>query len=155
MNNYLNSIHDSDEQLLNFVERLRETEEPIILVTFGDHLPWQGDGNIFYKEMGLDFSLDSDELIRKQYTEEYLIWANDAAKKLLNNDFLGEGPTISPCYLMNYLFEECGWQGNEYMQKMTYEMKKFPVISNSYLNIYKMYFNKMIPGSKGLLIPTS
>lgn len=138
MNNYLNSIHDSDEQLLNFVKRLREAEEPIILVTFGDHLPWQGDGNIFYKEMGLDFSLDSDELIRKQYTEEYLIWANDAAKKLLNNDFLGEGPTISPCYLMNYLFEECGWQGNEYMQKMTYEMKRFPVISSSYLNIYKI-----------------
>ncbi len=105
---------------------------------FGDHLPWQGDGNIFYKEMGLDFSVASDELIRKQYTEEYLIWANDAAKKLLNNDFLGEGPTISPCYLMNYLFEECGWKGNEYMQKMTYEMKKFPVISSDYLNIYKI-----------------
>ncbi len=138
MNNYLNLIYDSDKQLLDFIEHLREAEEPIILLTFGDHLPWQGDGNIFYKEMGLDFSVASDELIRKQYTEEYLIWANDAAKKLLNNDFLGEGPTISPCYLMNYLFEECGWKGNEYMQKMTYEMKKFPVISSDYLNIYKI-----------------
>ena len=138
MNNYLNLIYDSDKQLLDFIEHLREAEEPIILLTFGDHLPWQGDGNIFYKEMGLDFSVASDELIRKQYTEEYLIWANDAAKKLLNNDFLGEGPTISPCYLMNYLFEECGWKGTEYMQKMTYEMKKFPVISSDYLNIYKI-----------------
>lgn len=131
MNNYMNIIMGSDRQLEEFIGKLQEEQEPIVFVLFSDHLPWMGDGNAYYEEMGMDFSLDSEEMNRLQYTTEYLIWANDAAKEILGNDFVGNGPTISPCYLMNLLFEQCGWEGPAYMQAMSEIMEVMPVVSTN------------------------
>ena len=58
------------------------------------------------------------------YSTRYLIWANEAAKETLGSDFSGEGPAISPCFLMNLLFEQCGWEGSEYMQLTTDVMEQ-------------------------------
>ena len=41
----------------------------------------------------------------------YLIWANDAAKEALGFDFVGEGPDLSPAFLMAHFFDLCGWEG--------------------------------------------
>lgn len=131
MNNYMNVIMDSDRQLLAFIEKLKAEEEPIVFVLFSDHLPWMGDGNAYYAEMGLDFSQNSDEIHRLQYTTEYLIWANDAAKQILGKDFVGRGPTISPCYLMNMTFSQCSWDGPAYMQAMSEIMEIMPVVSTN------------------------
>lgn len=129
MNNYMNVIMDSDVQLKVFIEKLKREDRPVVFVMFSDHLPWMGDGNAYYKEMGIDFSEDSEETNRLQYTTEYLIWANDAAKRVLNSGFTGRGPTISPCYLMNLLFKECSWGGGAYMQAMSEIMQTMPVVS--------------------------
>lgn len=103
----------------------------MVVVLFSDHLPWMGDGNIFYSEMGIDFSQKSETIEQMQYTTEYLIWANKAAKDILDNDFVGEGPTISPCYLMNVLFDQCSWEGPAYMRVMNEIRKVIPVVSTS------------------------
>ncbi len=145
MNNYMNIIMDSDKQLENFIGRLREEKEPVVFVLFSDHLPWMGDGNVYYEEMGIDFSQDSDEINRIQYTTEYLIWANEAAKEKLGNDFMGNGPTISPCYLMNLLFEQCSWEGPPYMQVMSEIMEVMPVVSRNWSFIFDGNFARGIP----------
>lgn len=131
IDNYMHMIVNSDEELLNFVHVLEQEKEPVVVVLFSDHLPWMGDGNIFYSEMGIDFSQQSETIEQIQYTTEYLIWANKAAKDILDNDFAGEGPTISPCFLMNVLFEQCSWEGPVYMRVMNEIREVIPVVSTS------------------------
>lgn len=59
------------------------------------------------------------------------MWANDAAKKIVDQEFTGEGPEISPCYLMNLLFQKIGWEGPAYMQAMNDMMNIFPVVTTN------------------------
>ena len=56
---------------------------------------------------------------------------NDAAKQILCVDPAGRtGPTISPCYLMNVLFDTLAWgEGPAYLQAMEEELELFPVYS--------------------------
>lgn len=130
-NNYFGSVHSTGEALWDMVGSLRGLERPVVLVVFGDHNPWMGNGNSAYDEMGIEFDLDTQEGFMDYYCTRYLIWANDAAKELLGSDFTGEGPTIAPCFLMNQVFKLCGWQGPAYMQYTTELMEEFPVVHDS------------------------
>ena len=128
MNNYLGSVKSTSEELAAFVDSYRELDRPVVIVVFGDHNPWMGDGNSAYQEMGIDLGQDHKEGFLNYYSTRYLIWANDAAKKILGNDFAGEGPDISPCFLMNQVFQLCGWDGPAYMQYTDELMADLPVI---------------------------
>ena len=129
MNAYMDTIMETDRQLAEFIDRLREDPAPVVLVTFGDHLPWMGDGGEFYGEMGIDVDPISEEGFFTHYSTRYLIWANDAARELLGSDVQGEGPDVSPCYLMNLVFQQLGWEGPPFMQAMDEMMAVFPVVS--------------------------
>ena len=131
VNHYLSSITEGDAELMKLVEQLRADPEPVVLVTFGDHLPWMGDGNVFYEEMGMDIDPGTDEGFYTHYSTRYLIWANDAAKTLLGHDVAGEGPAISPCYLMNLVFQQMGWEGPAYLQAMDDFMEVFPIATTN------------------------
>lgn len=148
MDNYMDKIMDSDKQLINFLQILEEEEEPVVFVLFSDHLPWMGDGNAYYTEMGIDFSEASEEMNRLQYTTEYLIWGNESARQILGDRFTGEGPTISPCYLMNILFERCQWEGPGYMQTMEEMRSVFPVVSTGDKYIIDDKFTYEIPENR-------
>ena len=108
-NNYLSNIAATDDALGQFVERLRNRPEPVVLIFFGDHKPWLGEGDSGYKSMGIDIDLSTLEGQMNYYTTPYVIWANDAAKAKLGKDFTGEGPDLSPFLLMRYLFDTMGW----------------------------------------------
>ena len=49
---------------------------------------------------------------------------------MLGNDFIGEGPDVSSCFLMNLLFEQCGWQGNAFMQATEAVRQELPVLTS-------------------------
>ena len=129
--NYLGSVQDTSQRLLELVDTLREYEEPVVLVIFGDHKPWLGNSNSVYEALGIDLSLTDQESFYNYWSTPYLIWANDAAKQALGNDFAGQGPDISPCFLMNVLFEQCGWAGDAYMQAVYDCWQALPVIHTS------------------------
>ncbi|MCI9432618.1 MAG: LTA synthase family protein [Oscillospiraceae bacterium] len=131
VNAYMDTIMETDRELAAFIDRLREDPNPVILVTFGDHLPWMGDGNVFYEEMGVDVSPATDEGFYRHYITRYLIWANDAAKEIIGHDVAGEGPAVSPCYLMNLVFDQLGWEGPGFMQAMDEMMEVFPIASTT------------------------
>lgn len=128
---YLETIWDTDRALAQLLDRLREDPSPVVVVTFGDHLPWMGDGGVFYDEMGMDVEADSDESFYLRYSTRYLIWANDAAKDLIGHDLRGEGPDISPCYLMNLVFNQLGWEGPGFMQAMEEMRQVFPIAAST------------------------
>ena len=128
LNNYFGSIHNTNENLKTLVDSLRESDRPAVLVLFGDHNPWLGDGNSVYHSLGIDLNFDTEAGFRNYYSTRYLIWANDAAKEALGRDFSGEGPAIGPYFLMNQLFEACGWTGPAYLQATNGVATQVPVV---------------------------
>ena len=129
VNNYLWGAEDTGNQMLAMADLLREDETPWVLVFFGDHKPWLGDQNSVYTALGIDLDSETEAAFHNYYDTEYLIWANDAAKARLGTDFTGEGPAISPCYLMDLLFETCGWEGPSFL-KLSEEVRALlPVVS--------------------------
>ena len=131
VNNYLSGIEDTGNNLLQMVDTLRARKEPVVLVVYGDHKPWLGDSGRTYTALGIDLFETNDESFYNYYNTEYLIWANDAAKEQLNKEFRGQGPMISPCYLMNLLFEQCGWEGPSFLKLSNEVRAALPVITNN------------------------
>lgn len=78
-------ITRADQALGELTEALRQSEEPTILVFFGDHRPnlFMTDGDTVYTKLSLCPDNDTTgwtaEQINDLYSTDYLIWANDAA----------------------------------------------------------------------------
>ena len=145
MNNYMDLIMDSDVELMKLVDKLRSDPDPVVLILFSDHLPWMGDANAYYQELGLDIDPGTEAGFRTHYTTRYLIWANEAAKTVLGSDFSGEGPTVSPCYLMNLAFQQMGWQGSAYLQAMDAFSGTFPVVTTNGCYVVDGVFSDAVP----------
>ncbi|MBR5520061.1 MAG: sulfatase-like hydrolase/transferase [Clostridia bacterium] len=129
LNNYLTNVEDTGRQVAAMVDMFRNETEPVVLVFYGDHKPGLGSSGDTYNALGVDISGKTVESFTNYYGTEYMIWANDAAKETLGNEFVGVGPTVSPNYLMNVLFDLCGWEGPSFL-KMTDEiMESLPILA--------------------------
>ena len=128
VNNYLEGVRDTGNRMMEMVDAFRDTDEPVVLVFFGDHKPWLGEQSVTYRALGIDIFSQDDSSFYTYYSTEYIIWANDAAKAVLDADFSGTGPTISPCYLMNVLFDQCGWEGPGFLKLSRQVMARLPVV---------------------------
>lgn len=115
LNNYLAGIDDTTHRIYEFIDYFRETDEPVVVVLFGDHMPWLGNDNFVFNELGVSIDMGTEEGFKNFYSTPYIIWANDAAKRIIGNDFVGYGGDLSPCFLMNEIFDQCVWGGNAYM----------------------------------------
>lgn len=117
-NNYLEGVAKTCRELARLADGLRDEKRPVVLVLFGDHNPWWGDGNSTYKMFGINLDLDTDEGFYNYYCTPYLIWANNAARALLGDRFQGDGGRIGPYFLMSRLFSLCGWEGPAWMKTL-------------------------------------
>lgn len=136
MENYLGCVQKRDAELMELVEKMRASDRPIVLMIYGDHKATLGsDINNYttaaYEAFGMDMNIESEQGFIDYYGTQYLIWANDAAKAQLGIDLAGKtGPMISPCYLMNVLFNTLEWDcGSSYLQAMNDYMAEFPIVS--------------------------
>ena len=128
--NYLGSVISTQRYLAEMVDVFRESSEPIVLVLFGDHKPWLGNGSSVYSSLGIDLSQGTADSFYNYWSTRYLIWANDAAEAVIGHGLAGEGPDISPCFLMNELFGQLGWEGDAYMQAVEACRQELPMIHN-------------------------
>lgn len=131
LNNYFGSLYNTNQLLETLVDTLRESDRPVVLVLFGDHNPWLGDGNSVYHKLGIELDFSTEEGFLNYYSTRYLIWANPAAKEALGRDISGTGPSISPNFLMNQVFEACGWDGPAYLQAISPVADRVPVLHTS------------------------
>ena len=129
--NYLGSVKDTQERLSQMVDEFRDLDEPVILIVFGDHKPWLGNGSTVYQALGVNLDQSTEEGFYNYWSTRYLIWANDAAREVLDFDFTGEGPDISPCFLMAHLFDKLDWTGDAYMQALRPVYGALPVIHDT------------------------
>ncbi|MBD5117936.1 MAG: LTA synthase family protein [Clostridiales bacterium] len=126
--NYFGSVMSTQYYVSEMVDVFRTMDEPIVVVVFGDHKPWLGNSNSVYNSLGIDLSRMSVDSFYNYWSTRYLIWANDAAKEVIGHDMVGEGPDISPCFLMNVLFEQLGWEGDAYMRAVEPIRQELPMV---------------------------
>lgn len=113
---YFEGLRDSDAMLKELVSHLEASDEPFILVFFGDHQPNLGGDYKGYRELGIyPDSLDTAPDRLSLYTVPFLIWGNSAFHE--NGDFsairqdLGEDPVISSHYLGALTCRAAGFAG--------------------------------------------
>lgn len=115
---YAEGIRDADAMLGELTEYFSATEEPVLLVFYGDHLPYFGDERKGYAELGLDIAQgDAAADPLDSYRTPYLIWANDACADAIDFDAavqsaeLQSGETINASYLGAAVVELTGRSG--------------------------------------------
>ena len=131
INNYLAGIRSTVNEMCRMTEELEARKEPIVFVFFGDHKPWMGNGNSVYTEMGINMDVSTLDGFYNYYATPYVIYANQAARDLLGNDFAEPGGDFSPCFLMAKVFDECGWEGPGFMQLQREMRAVSPLMSSN------------------------
>jgi len=129
LNNYLSGVFDTTERIERLIETLSSDPDPVVTLIFGDHMPWLGNMSTVYREVGINIDMSSEEGFYNYYSTPYIIYANDAAKQVLGNDFKGDGGSFSPGFLMGELFSLCSWQGDGYMQALRALQARIDVIN--------------------------
>lgn len=132
LNNYLASVNSTSKELTAMIDALRESEYPVVVLIYGDHKPWLGNDASIYHELGVSFDLTTEQGIKNYYATDYLIWANDSAKKISGFEFTGQAPMTSSGYLMNILFNTLGYEGPAYMQLTEQIRQTLPVITSTW-----------------------
>ena len=83
---YIEGIRDADAMLGLLADAFKASDEPVVLVFFGDHLPYLGDNRIGYQELGSEAALAEDRSGNRfaAYETPYIVWANEAAAQELS-----------------------------------------------------------------------
>ena len=83
---YIEGARDADAMLGRLVDYFSQTDEPVVLAFWGDHLPYLGDNQLAYAQLGSEVALPESERVNTvcSYETPYVIWANDAAAEALD-----------------------------------------------------------------------
>ncbi|WP_394266263.1 LTA synthase family protein [Anaerotignum sp.] len=137
---YFYGIIDADREIGRLVDYAENSEEPIILVYFGDHLPGFSNGMDFFDL--LDYPKDANGTPEEQtavYETPFVIWANDSAAaqcgfaENITEAALPENGIISSFYLGSLTTELAGMEGLSPLYDMLNDMRKeYPVLSDMY-----------------------
>ena len=79
---YTEGVRDADAMLGQLRAYFAQRQEPVVLVYFGDHLPYLGDNQKGYTELG--FTAQPNWATLTSFETPYVIWANDAAADVLD-----------------------------------------------------------------------
>ena len=90
---YIEGARDADAMLGRLVDYFSQTDEPVVLAFWGDHLPYLGDNQLAYTQLGSEVGLPEEERVNTlcSYETPYVIWANDAAAEALDWESAVEG----------------------------------------------------------------
>ena len=110
---YTEGVRDADAMLGRLTACFEERGEPVVLVFYGDHLPYLGDNQKGYAELGSEVTAAENDRtdILCSYKTPYVIWANSAAAETLDWDSavdsleLPEDGVISAAFLGSTLLD--------------------------------------------------
>ena len=118
---YTEGVRDADAMLGRLTAYFEERGEPVVLVFYGDHLPYLGDNQKGYAELGSEVTAAENDRtdILCSYKTPYVIWANSAAAETLDWDSavasleLPEDGVISAAFLGSTLLDLTGRTGED------------------------------------------
>ena len=113
---YMEGLRDADAMLGRLTEYFSQTEEPVLLAFYGDHLPYLGDGMRGYQDIDSQVALPEAERDDPlcSYETPYVLWVNDAAAEVLDWERavasldLPEDRRLSACFLGDTVLELTG-----------------------------------------------
>ncbi|MCL2664547.1 MAG: LTA synthase family protein [Defluviitaleaceae bacterium] len=124
LSNYFYGLADCDRELLRLTQYLKKTDEPSILVYFGDHLPTMSP-QIFKKLLPNEKPAPFNRL-------PYFIWANDAARGIIETACL-QTPlprVMSAHYLGALILQLTGMDEADVLLKFLNEIRnKYPIVT--------------------------
>ncbi len=118
---YLSSLNSSDQALKNLVDHYKDSDEPTLIIQFGDHQPRLGD-EFYSKLYGKDTSNLSLEETQRKYMTPYLMWANYPIDTSVSKN-------MSINYLSTMTLQVANIQLPKYNQFLKTLYLKYPVIS--------------------------
>ncbi|MDR2356908.1 MAG: sulfatase-like hydrolase/transferase [Oscillospiraceae bacterium] len=128
LNNYFSGLAATVRDIAEMADYFDGRRESVLFIVFGDHNPWLGNGNSVYTELGVNFDFGDGRGFSNYYNTPYIVFANDAAKTALGDTFVGDGGTMSPCFLLNEIFKRADLGGNEFMKAANEIMAVTPVL---------------------------
>ena len=121
---YLSLARESDAAFARLVEYFENTDEPTVIVMFGDHQP--GLPNAFYTSV---FGQEKDSLSQEEsvclYQVPYVIWANYDIEEKEYEDF-------SLNYLSTVLMDTIGYPKTGYQQFLSDAMEVLPIVTRNF-----------------------
>ena len=116
---YTEGVRDADAMLGRLTAYFAERSEPVVLVFYGDHLPYLGDNQKGYAELGSEVAIAENDRtdILCSYKTPYVIWTNAAAADALDWEaaakqlVLPEDGTVSAAFLGSVLLDLTGRGG--------------------------------------------
>lgn len=122
--NYLAGVGDMTEDLYNFLQNLKEIDEPTVVFFVGDHFPsFRGEGNI-YDELGYNSSNCST-----LFEQTFFVWSNyDVANPQLPEQM------VSAFYMPYVVMDVIGTPKDDFVDTMFAFMEQTPVYSTQYDN---------------------
>jgi len=137
INGYLYGLRESDRALGYLVDKLKALDEPVVLLYFGDHLPFLNADYEGYR--ALDFNIGQGkgvEAFFHNYETPYFIWSNDAAKELIKKNTgsvpVGDAPQTSACFLGVELTKYLGFTPSPYFAFLSRLQESLPVVTHYY-----------------------
>lgn len=79
LDNYANTIHDVDKSLQQLIEGLQKSNQPTLVVFYGDHLPMLGDNYSVYKNAGFITDGNSYQDYLNLHSVPFVTWNNFGA----------------------------------------------------------------------------
>lgn len=119
--NYLNLVHESDRALGEFLEYLKEYEEPVAVIFFGDHQP-AVESEFVEALTGYSLNAMPQSERQKMYTTPYFIWTNYDIEEKQDVD-------MSLNYLSSYAMETLGLPMTGHQKYLMDLYKEYPVIN--------------------------
>ncbi len=125
---FAHGVSDADASLRTLVEHYAESEEPTVIVFFGDHLPMLGYDYDVFRQTGYirsnkpaEWSLEEQ---RSMYSVPYVLWSNYELPR-------DEAPVISTSFLGAYLLNRIGFDPPPQFAFATELYRSLPVVSRS------------------------
>ncbi len=138
---YVEGVRDADAMLGRLWRYFQGRSEPVVLVYWGDHLPYLGDNQLGYRQLGLDVlpGPEGQENLAA-YKTPYVIWANDAAAEELDWNHavssLELPETLSSCFLGAAVLELTG-RGEEspWFSFLNQLRRELPVVQKNFYQL--------------------
>ncbi|WP_282939205.1 LTA synthase family protein [Paenibacillus sp. RC67] len=101
---YTQGAHDADQSLQMLIDHFQQSDEPTVIVFYGDHLPMLGMDYDVYKQGGMvgssSWTLEEN---KKMHSVPFVMWSNvDLPKEQV--------PTISDSFLGTYVLDKLGME---------------------------------------------
>ena len=119
---YLTLVKRSDEAFEYLTEYFRDTDDPVVIVMYGDHQPSDSVVRPIWKLLGKDSRNLSEEDVEKRYIVPYVIWANFDIEG-------GKGCDMSANFLGNRVLETAGAGLDSYRVFLKELYSGYPILS--------------------------